>query len=105
MTTQPGCRLFKLPTELRLHIYTCVVPDVPLAEAGTVYEGFVYSCKQASAEVQPIILEAVDVYFSSIACASHEAYGGQITFGRLHSLPEVEELELVAHLNWPIRTP
>lgn len=105
MTTHLGCRLFNLPPELHLYIYSYVVPAVPLAEAGIVYKGLVYSCKQASAEVQLIILKAIGIYYSGITRARHEAYSDQITFRRLHNLVEVEKLELVAHLNRPISAP
>jgi hypothetical protein len=71
-----------LPVELRVHIYSYIFPTVPPVEAGTAYKGLLRSCKQSSTEVEPIVLQAMEVHLASIARASAEAWKDQITWAR-----------------------
>jgi hypothetical protein len=72
MPKHPFCPLLNLLTELRLQIYSYVVPKVPRSQVRTMYSGLVLSCKTIRDEIEPTILRIMYNVLAGIAQVSLE---------------------------------
>ncbi|KAH7068087.1 hypothetical protein BKA63DRAFT_105968 [Paraphoma chrysanthemicola] len=59
--------LIHMPTEIRLQIYSYVVPDAPLKFPSNVYSGLLYCCKTIKDELEPELCKSIAVCAHEIA--------------------------------------
>jgi hypothetical protein len=97
------CRLLDLPAEMRLLIYSYVVPDIPLSVPRAQYQGLVYTCKQTRNELEPEIFQAMRSVFTKITQEICERFDDDITFSTFHSFRELENIQIKARLSWRIK--
>jgi hypothetical protein len=71
--------LLSLPVELRLHIYSYVVPKTPLEMPLNTYSGLLYSCKAIRDELEPDICKKMAAHVDGIA-SSIQKGGDSITY-------------------------
>ncbi|KAF2643789.1 hypothetical protein P280DRAFT_216762 [Massarina eburnea CBS 473.64] len=58
--------LLSIPTELRLQIYTYLVPHIPLSCPPTRFTGLLYSCKYIRSELEPEILKRMTSFLQDV---------------------------------------
>jgi hypothetical protein len=92
MEDRPRKQLLGLPAELRLHIYSYVIPAIPLHAPRSEYTGLVYSCRQTRAEMTPMILARMCDTFASISKESLDDWNEDVNFGNPQDLHELENL-------------
>jgi hypothetical protein len=105
MNHDTSCQLLHLPAELRLHIYSYVVPDIPLSVSRAQYQGLLSCCRQIRSEIEPDILRAMRNMLAKITRDSLEGWNDDITFNAPQNLGELENLQGTAHICWRDLTP
>lgn len=69
----------RLPSEIRLHIYSYVVPKIPLMIPPREFSGLLYSCKAIQAELEPEICKSMARFIGAIA-AKIRICGDEMTY-------------------------
>ncbi|KAF2250895.1 hypothetical protein BU26DRAFT_517680 [Trematosphaeria pertusa] len=84
--------LLTLPTELRLHLYDFVVPEVPLSVPASQYTGLLYSCTRIRDELQPEILKHMTAFLLEMQSHLRTILANDFEFTLPQSYSELQTL-------------
>jgi hypothetical protein len=98
--THAACAFWRLPAELRLHIYGYIIPEVPFSQPRTQYRGVVFACSQMRAEIEPAIVKTMRDVLADATKEGVEIWQDDLDFGTPKTISELENLTVVGHLTW-----
>lgn len=83
-----------LPAEIRLRIYSFLLPRIPLSTSPTTYAGLLYSCRFIRQELEPEILKLMTDFLLDIRNRCRREYPQDMEFDIPQTLEELYNLQV-----------